>query len=59
VATSKFCLLLKATLVSSFIMLDLNIVAVVQPAIACSLGTFFTDVQWVISGRTRGRRGPL
>lgn len=46
---SKFWLLLTASLVSSLIMLDSNIVAVSLPAISRSLGTSFTGVQWVIS----------
>jgi EmrB/QacA subfamily drug resistance transporter len=41
--------LLTASLVSSLIMLDSNIVAVSLPAIARSLGASFQDVQWVIS----------
>src|SRR5580692_10358575 len=48
-ATSKTWLLLTASLVSSLIMLDSNIVAVSLPAIGRSLGASFTDVQWVIS----------
>jgi hypothetical protein len=46
---SKFWVLLTASLVSSLIMLDSNIVAVSLPAIGRSLGASFTDVQWVIS----------
>jgi hypothetical protein len=46
---SKFWLLLTASLVSSLIMLDSNIVAVSLPAIGRSLGASFTDLQWVIS----------
>ena len=41
--------LLTASLVSSLIMLDSNIVAVSLPAIGRSLSASFTDVQWVIS----------
>jgi EmrB/QacA subfamily drug resistance transporter len=46
---SRFGLLLTASLVSSLIMLDSNIVAVSLPAIGRSLGASFTDIQWVIS----------
>jgi EmrB/QacA subfamily drug resistance transporter len=46
---SKFAVLLTASLVSSLIMLDSNIVAVSLPAIGRSLGASFTDIQWVIS----------
>jgi EmrB/QacA subfamily drug resistance transporter len=46
---SSFSVLLTASLVSSLIMLDSNIVAVSLPAIGRSLGATFTDVQWVIS----------
>src|SRR5580693_3787379 len=46
---SKFWILLTASLVSSLIMLDSNIVAVSLPAIGRSLGASFTDEQWVIS----------
>lgn len=42
-------LLLTASLVSSLIMLDSNIVAVSLPAIAQSLHAHFADVEWVIS----------
>jgi EmrB/QacA subfamily drug resistance transporter len=45
---SKFRLLLTASLVSSLIMLDSNIVAVSLPAIGRSLHASFTQVQWVI-----------
>src|SRR5262244_2703391 len=45
----KFWVLLTASLVSSLIMLDSNIVAVSLPAIGRSLGASFADVQWVIS----------
>jgi MFS family permease len=48
-AASKSWLLLTASLVSSLMMLDSNIVAVSLPAIGRSLGASFTDVQWVIS----------
>ena len=48
-AASKSWLLLTASLVSSLIMLDSNLVAVSLPAIGRSLGASFTDVQWVIS----------
>jgi EmrB/QacA subfamily drug resistance transporter len=44
-----FWILLTASLVSSLIMLDSNIVAVSLPAMARSLGASFTDIQWVIS----------
>jgi MFS family permease len=46
---TKSWLLLTASLVSSLIMFDSNIVAVSLPAIGRSLGASFTDVQWVIS----------
>ena len=46
---SKSWLLLTASLVSSLMMLDSNIVAVSLPAIGRSLGASFTGVQWVIS----------
>ena len=46
-APSKFWVLLTASLVSSLIMLDSNVVAVSLPAIGRSLGASFTDVQWV------------
>jgi EmrB/QacA subfamily drug resistance transporter len=48
-SSSKFIILLTASLVSSLIMLDSNVVAVSLPAIGRSLGASFTDVQWVIS----------
>jgi EmrB/QacA subfamily drug resistance transporter len=48
-AAPKFWVLLTASLVSSLIMLDSNIVAVSLPAIGRSFGASFTDVQWVIS----------
>lgn len=44
-----FALLLTASLVSSLIMLDSNIVAVSLPAIAQSLHAQFAEVEWVIS----------
>jgi EmrB/QacA subfamily drug resistance transporter len=47
--TSKFAVLLTASLVSSLIMLDSNIVAVSLPAIGRALAASFTDIQWVIS----------
>jgi hypothetical protein len=43
-ATSKFWILLTASLVSALIMLDSNIVAVSLPAIGRSLGDSFTGV---------------
>jgi EmrB/QacA subfamily drug resistance transporter len=46
---SKFPVLATASLVSSLIMLDSNIVAVSLPSIGHSLGASFTDIQWVIS----------
>jgi EmrB/QacA subfamily drug resistance transporter len=46
---SKFWILLTASLVSSLIMLDSNIVAVSLPAIARSLEATFTDIEWVVS----------
>src|ERR1700755_1060646 len=45
----KFLVLLIASLVSSLIMLDSNIVAVSLPVIGRSLSASFTDIQWVIS----------
>src|SRR6201999_800396 len=48
-ASAKFWILLTASLVSSLIMLDSNIVAVSLPAIGRALGASFEDVQWVIS----------
>ena len=47
--TPRFAVLLTASLVSSLIMLDSNIVAVSLPAIGRSLGASFTEMQWVIS----------
>lgn len=46
---SKFPVLVTASLVSSLIMLDSNIVAVSLPSIGHALGASFTDIQWVIS----------
>ncbi len=46
---SKLPLLLTASLVSSLIMLDSNIVAVSLPTIGRSIGADFTGLQWVIS----------
>src|ERR1700761_4837631 len=48
-AHPKFWILLTASLVSSLIMLDSNIVAVSLPAIGRALGASFTDVQWIVS----------
>src|ERR1700753_4097947 len=45
----KFLVLLIASLVSSLIMLDSNIVAVSLPSIGRALSASFTDIQWVIS----------
>src|SRR6266851_315176 len=45
----KFSVLLTASLVSSLIMLDSNIVAVSLPSIARSLGATFTEIEWVVS----------
>src|ERR1700712_5159995 len=42
-------ILLIASLVSSLVMLDSNIVAVALPTIARSLGADFADMQWVIT----------
>src|ERR1700749_342521 len=47
--SNKFPVLVPASLVSSLIMLDSNIVAVSLPAIGHSLDASFVDVQWVIS----------
>jgi EmrB/QacA subfamily drug resistance transporter len=49
VGSSQFIVLVTASLVSSLIMLDSNIVAVSLPAIGRSIGASFTDIQWVIS----------
>jgi hypothetical protein len=46
---SKLPVLVTASLVSSLIMLDSNIVAVSLPSIGHALGASFTDIQWVIS----------
>jgi EmrB/QacA subfamily drug resistance transporter len=46
---ARFRVLLTASLVSSLIMLDSNIVAVSLPAIARSLGATFADIEWVVS----------
>jgi EmrB/QacA subfamily drug resistance transporter len=46
---AKSAVLLTASLVSSLIMLDSNIVAVSLPAIGRSLVASFTNIQWVIS----------
>jgi MFS family permease len=46
---SKFGVLLTASLVSSLITLDSNIVAVALPTIGRSLQASFTGIQWVIS----------
>lgn len=48
-AHSKFGVLLTASLVSSLMMLDSNIVAVALPAIGRSLQASFTSIQWIIS----------
>jgi MFS family permease len=45
----KFAVLLTASLVSSLIMLDSNIVAVSLPSMARSLGATFTEIEWVVS----------
>jgi EmrB/QacA subfamily drug resistance transporter len=47
--SKKKAVFLTASLVSSLIMLDSNIVAVSLPAIGRSLAASFTDIQWVIS----------
>src|SRR6202012_1879446 len=47
--SSKLPVLLTASLVSSLIMLDSNIVAVSLPAIGRSIGASFPVIQWVIS----------
>ncbi|HEX4422282.1 MAG TPA: MFS transporter [Kofleriaceae bacterium] len=46
---SQFAVLLTASLVSSLIMLDSNIVAVALPSIARSLDASFAEVEWVVS----------
>jgi EmrB/QacA subfamily drug resistance transporter len=48
-ASAKRGVLLTASLVSSLIMLDSNIVAVSLPAMGRALGASFTDVQWIVS----------
>src|ERR1700742_700681 len=48
-APSGFGILLTASLVSSLIMLESNIVAVSLPAMGRALGASFTDVQWIVS----------
>ena len=48
-ARKKFLVLVTASLVSSMIMLDSNIVAVSLPAIARSLHASFADIEWVVS----------
>src|SRR5437667_12388662 len=45
----KFSVLLTASLVSSLIMLDSNIVAVSLPSIVRSVGATFTVIEWVVS----------
>jgi MFS family permease len=45
----KVSVLLTASLVSSLIMLDANIVAVSLPSMARSLGATFTEIEWVVS----------
>jgi EmrB/QacA subfamily drug resistance transporter len=42
-------ILLIASMVSSLVMLDSNVVAVALPTIAASLGANFSDIQWVIT----------
>ncbi|GGC52942.1 MFS transporter [Chelatococcus reniformis] len=48
-AFATFRVLLVASLVSSLIMLDSNIVAVSLPAIARSLAATFAEIEWVVS----------
>jgi MFS family permease len=48
-AQPKFMVLLTASLVSSLITLDSNIVAVSLPAMGRTLGASFTDIQWIMS----------
>jgi hypothetical protein len=48
-ASSKFRVLLTASLASSLIMFCSNVVAVSLPSIGRSLEASFADVQWVIS----------
>ena len=45
----KFLILLVASLTSSLIMLDTNVVAVALPTISRDLGVGFVGIQWVIS----------
>ncbi len=45
----SFAVLLTASMVSSLIMLDSNIVAVSLPAIGTSLHASFEDIEWVVS----------
>lgn len=42
-------ILLIASMVSSLVMLDSNVVAVALPTIASSLGASFADIQWVVT----------
>lgn len=42
-------ILLIASMVSSLVMLDSNVVAVALPTIAASLGASFADIQWVVT----------
>jgi EmrB/QacA subfamily drug resistance transporter len=46
---AKSRILVVASLVSSLIMLDSNVLAVSLPSIARSLGASFTDIEWVVS----------
>jgi EmrB/QacA subfamily drug resistance transporter len=46
---TKFWVLLTASMVSSLIMLDSNVVAVSLPTIAQSIRATFTDIEWVLS----------
>src|ERR1700742_3478058 len=48
-AREKTRILLIASLVSSLIMLDSNIVAVSLPSIGRALGASFVDIEWVVS----------
>jgi hypothetical protein len=48
-ASPKFRVLLTASLVSSLMMFDSNILAVLLPSIGRWPGASFADVQWVIS----------
>jgi len=47
--TRKSAVLLTASLVSSLIMLDSNIVAISLPSVARSLNATFADIEWVVS----------